>query len=165
MGEMDKRYEQIEHLSDVGLRAYGKSLEELFENAGEGMFSIMCDLAKVSPLSRREIDIVERENVSVEQLLIAWLENLLYLFEVEKMLFSSFKVHSVKVQSDKSNKDGREGDEKSKEARVKAEIFGEKIDFTKHEIIVAIKAPTYHTLEVKRDSLSGSWVANVIFDI
>lgn len=154
-----KRYEQIEHLSDVGLKVYGKNLEELFENTGEGMFSIMCDLSKVEPAIKKEIDITERGDISVEGLLVIWLENLLYRFEVEKILFSLFKVNSIRLNHEKSS------DKKNIGARIKAEIFGEKVDFTRHEIIVSIKAPTYHMLKVEKDSLTGNWVAQVIFDI
>lgn len=147
----DKKYEQIEHLSDIGLKIYGNSLEELFENAAEGMFSIMCDINKVGIVEEKGITIDEDGSISFEELLIIWLENLLYEFEVYNMLFSKFKISKFRISGNRSI--------------VKAKIFGEKIDFKRHEIIVAIKAPTYHMLEVKRDNKTNSWMACVIFDV
>jgi len=147
----DKKYEQIEHLSDIGLKIYGNSLEELFENAAEGMFSIMCDINKVGIVEEKGITIDEDGSISFEELLIIWLENLLYEFEVYNMLFSKFKISKFRINGNRSI--------------IKAKIFGEKIDFGRHEIIVAIKAPTYHMLEVKRDNKTNSWMARVIFDV
>ena len=36
-------HEQLEHTADAGIRAFGGSLEEMFENAAEGMFRLLAD--------------------------------------------------------------------------------------------------------------------------
>ncbi len=145
-----KKYKIIDHPSDIGIEFYGNTLEELFESAAEGMFSIICDLGFVKPLERRNIRITS-ENTNYEDLLISWLERLLYWYEVENILFSKFKV-------DKIHK-------KNHALVLDADISGEKINLDKHEIKVAIKAPTYHMLEIKKDCRGYNWSGRVIFDI
>ncbi|HVG36893.1 MAG TPA: archease, partial [Thermoplasmata archaeon] len=49
------RYEEIEHTADVGIRAYGATLNELFANAAEGMFSLVADLGAVKPVGEIEV--------------------------------------------------------------------------------------------------------------
>jgi len=145
------KFKKIEHLSDIGIEIYGDSLGELFENAAAGMFSIMCDLKKIEPAVKRSVLINEKSKIELDGLLVQWLEDLIYKFEVDNMLFSKFKVKEILI------KDGR--------SILKANIFGEKINFKKHEIIVAIKAPTYHMLEVRKVKSSNRWAGRIIFDV
>jgi len=154
----NRKFTIIEHLSDIGIRVYAGSLEELFENAALGMFSIMCDLKTVKLVEKRRIEIKESSlksvKIGLEDLLVIWLEKLLYTYEVKKMLFSKFYIIRL------INTDFRK--------LIEAEAYGEKIDFKRHELIIAVKAPTYHMLELKTVSdkkLGYSWFAQVIFDV
>ena len=133
------RYEEIEHTADVGIRGYGKTLDELFANAAEGMFSLVADLKAVRP--RGEV-VVRLEADDLPTLLLRWLSELLYIHETQRVVFSEF---DVKVSG--TNLEGR--------AR------GEAIDKARHELRLAIKAVTRHRLTV--DPERG--VAEVIFDI
>ena len=133
------RYEEIDHTADVGIRAYGQTVDELFANAAEGMFSLIADLTKVKPVGEIEVRL-EAEDLST--LLLRWLSELLYLHETQRVVFSSFEVHVVGTTLD-----GR--------AR------GEAIDKARHELKLAIKAVTRHGLTV--DPKKG--IAEVIFDI
>ena len=133
------RYEEIDHTADVGIRAHGRTVDELFANAAEGMFSLIADLTKVKPVGEVEVRL-EAENLST--LLLRWLSELLYLHETQRLVFSSFEVHVVGTTLD-----GR--------AR------GEAIDKARHELKLAIKAVTRHGLTV--DPKKG--IAEVIFDI
>jgi len=133
------RYEEIDHTADVGIRAYGQTVDELFANAAEGMFSLIADLTKVKPVGEVEVRL-EAEDLST--LLLRWLSELLYLHETQRLVFSSFEVHVVGTTLD-----GR--------AR------GEAIDKARHELKLAIKAVTRHGLTV--DPKKG--IAEVIFDI
>jgi SHS2 domain-containing protein len=145
-----KKYKYIDHLSDVGIEFYGNTPEELFENAAAGMFSIMCNLETVKPLVKREVRISEK-GINYEDLLILWLERLLYLYEVNTTLFSDFKVKKI--------------ENKGNTFILEAEIYGEEIDLSRHEIEVAIKAPTYHDLEIKENGEGYKWRGRVIFDV
>ncbi len=145
-----KRYEELEHPSDVGLRFRGRSLEELFQNAGEGMFSLITDMESVEPIISLELGL-EGESSSYEDILIAWLERLLYHFEVDFMLFSQVLVKEL-IRS----KNGYS---------LKAVLYGERIDRKKHSIMEEIKAPTYQFLSICRDKERRIWEGTVIFDV
>ena len=90
-----KIYSYIDHLSDIGIEAYGSSLEEVFENAALGMFSIICDLTNIKQIKRKKIFIKTEGIMEMDDLLLLWLEKLLYVYEVEKMLFSKFDISQI----------------------------------------------------------------------
>jgi SHS2 domain-containing protein len=133
------RYEEIEHTADVGIRAHGRSLDELFANAAEGMFSLIADLAAVKPVGEIEVRL-QAEDIST--LFLRWLTELLYLHETQRLLFSSFDVHIVGTS-------------------LQGRARGEAIDKKRHELKLVIKAVTRHGLTV--DPEKG--IAEVIFDI
>src|SRR3989454_114791 len=133
------RYEEIEHTADVGIRAYGATLDELFANAAEGMFSLVADLGSVKAVGEIEVRL---EAEDLPTLLLRWLSELLYIHETQRLLFASFEVHA-------------EGTSLRGRAR------GEAIDKTRHELKLVIKAVTRHRLTV--DPRQG--IAEVIFDI
>ena len=145
-----KKYRYIDHPSDIGIEFYGKKPEELFENAAAGMFSIMCDLELIKPWEKRNVKISQKDT-GYEDLLVLWLERLLYLYEVNDVLFSEFKVGGIH--------------KKGQNLELTAEISGEKIDTSKHKIKIAVKAPTYHMLEVRRDGRYCDWKGRIIFDV
>lgn len=132
------RYEEIEHTADVGIRAYGTTASELFAAAAEGMFSLIANPAKVRPTGEVEITLAAED---LPRLLVAWLSELLFLHETQRLLFATF---DVRVRG----------------ASLDAHVRGEKIDKRRHELKLAIKAVTYHRLSV--DVEKG--VAEVIFD-
>jgi len=88
-----KTYEIIEHTADVGLKVNGSSLKKLFENAAEGMFSIIGGEKKAEPsrLILKKIQI-KKESDSFEELLVAWLSECLYIFNKEEILFRDLKI-------------------------------------------------------------------------
>ncbi|MEM1514827.1 MAG: archease [Candidatus Bathyarchaeia archaeon] len=127
----EKRFEFLEHMADVYIAAYGRSLEEAFENAALALFETMTDTVDVK---REREDIVEVEGEDIESLLYNWLESLLVKFEIESMLYSSFNILSIERD------DGK--------LRLKAKIYGEPFDLEKHKRKVGIKAVTYHRMEI-----------------
>jgi SHS2 domain-containing protein len=133
------RYEEIEHTADVGIRAYGPSLDELFANAAEGMFSLIADLSKVKPVGEIEVRVTADD---LPTLLVRWLTELLFVHETQRLLFSSF-------------------DATVSETSVRGRARGERIDKARHEPGLAIKAVTRHGLSVDR----AKGMAQVIFDI
>src|SRR4030042_1962710 len=134
-----KRFELLEHTADIGLIVYGENLKALFENAGEAFFYLITDLKKVRQRVERRIEI---KGEGLERLIVDWLSELLYLHDVENLLFNWFKVDSV----------GAEG----LRARVKGEPFQEGV----HVIKTGIKAVTYHQIKVKEEG--GTWKAQII---
>ncbi len=165
---MSTGFEIIDHPSDTGIKVVAGTAEELFEIAAAGMFSLITRIEKVEPLLKKKIRIVGKPGFLVEDMLIIWLEELLYIHETKKMLFSRFKVTSL-IAEEYGYKSGASLDNGScsgiRETLIEAEIFGERIDLNKHEVFISIKAPTYHMLEINRDKNSGLWKCQVIFDV
>ena len=141
-------FKRVEHLSDTGIEFYGNSPEELFENAAKGMFSIITDLESITSRDKIKISLAASHG-NMEDLLILWLERLIYHFETDSMVFAVFKVSTIK----------RCG----KGYTLDAEIMGEGFDSGRHEIKIGIKAPTYHQLAIK--NMGQKWWGRVIFDI
>ncbi|HYR81895.1 MAG TPA: archease [Thermoplasmata archaeon] len=133
------RYEEIEHTADVAIRAYGSTLDELFANAAEGMFSLIADLDSVKAVGEVEVRLEAEE---IPTLLLRWLSELLYIHETQRLLFSSFEVRVVGTS-------------------LQGRARGEAIDKKRHELKLVIKAVTRHGLTV--DPEKG--IAEVIFDI
>ncbi len=120
------KYEFIEHTADIGIKAYGGSLDESFANAALAMFEVMTDVSKVKPVGEYEVR-VEAENL--EDLLVDWLGELLFLHETQDVLLSEFDVKIDNLSLD-------------------AKVRGEALDREKHELKDDVKAITYHMLEV-----------------
>jgi SHS2 domain-containing protein len=137
-----KTYELIDHTADVGVKAYGKTLSEAFENAAKAMFAIITDSSEIDSVGQYNIDL---EAPDFEQLLVDWLSDLLFLNSAKNLVFGFFKV---------------EIDEKKK--TLTAKVFGEKFNISKHKIGAEIKAVTYHMLEVK---IKKPLHVQVLFDI
>lgn len=136
------KYEVFEHVSDIGLRIYGSSFNELLENAGLALFDQMADLSRVSSVDTFD---VSAQGDTVEELFMAWMRELLYIFHGDGYLLKEFEVKEV-----------------SKE-KVRGIAKGEKIDPDRHLVHGEVKGATYHRLEVKEDG--GKWEAKVILDV
>ena len=133
------RYEEIDHTADVGIRAYGRTLGELFANAAEGMFSLIAELDTVKPVGEIEIRLTAEDPPT---LLLRWLSELLYVHETRHLLFATFDVNAAG-------------------GSLRGRARGEAIDKKRHELKLVIKAVTRHRLTV--DTKKG--IAEVIFDI
>lgn len=46
---LEKKFEFFDVTADVGIRAYGKTLEDAFENAALAMFEVMTDTSRINP--------------------------------------------------------------------------------------------------------------------
>ena len=124
-----KKYEYFEATADIGLRAYGNDMNEAFENAGLAIFNIISDTSEIIPERKIEFEVASEDDVS---LLYDFLEELLFYHETEFMLFSRFDVEID---------DG---------FHLKAVIYGEGIDWDRHERKTEIKAITFHKMAVKK---------------
>ena len=124
-------YRFLEHMTDAEIEAYGKNLEEAFENAGRAVEDTMVDINTIAN-SSSEIIIVEGKDM--ESLLYSWLEALINKQDIEGMLYSEFHC----TISEKENGD----------IVLRATVSGEKFDPKKHEQKTAIKAPTYHGMKI-----------------
>ena len=128
---LKRRFEFLEHTADVYVAAYGKTLEEAFENAALATFETMTDTKKVEP---KVEDKIEVEGHDEQSLLYNWLEELIVKFETTEDLYSRFEISSIRK--------GPNG------LKMKARIWGEHFNPNKHPQKVGIKAVTYHQMEI-----------------
>lgn len=138
-------YEALEHTADAAFRVWGKDLPELFSKAAEAMYSVMVDVASVRPRISRALSLSAPD---VDLLLHDWLSELLFLTDVEGLVFSRFEV---------------EVREEDGSLRLEAVCWGEPIDPERHSPETEVKAVTYHDLEVREEG--GVWVAKLVLDI
>ena len=137
-----KHFEILDHTADAGLTIYGEDLKALFAHAGEGFFHIITDLRKVKLRVEKR---VELKGESLDRLMVDWLGELLYLHDVDHLLFREFAMELVGVEGLK--------------AVVKGEPFQEGV----HVIKTEVKAVTYHQIRVVKRN--DGWRARVIFDL
>ena len=138
-----KDFEVIDHTADVGVVAYGADLSHSFANAGRALFSLIVEPELVRETLSRDIEVRAPDE---ESLLVEWLNELIYLFDTENILFRRFEV------SELGN------------GRLRARGYGEKVNSSRHQLRTGVKAATYHMLSVSQDEDSGYRV-KVILDI
>ncbi|TAK33352.1 MAG: archease [Chloroflexota bacterium] len=131
----------FDHTADVGIEARGATLEECFANAALATFSVMTDLSSVQPLLRQNVTV---DGADLEDVLVGWLNELLYISTVEQVLFSRFDVSRVTPTS------------------LEAVALGERMDPARHRLLTEIKAATYHRVKVEHND---EWRAHVILDL
>ena len=139
---MNMNYELLDHTGDLGIRVWAADITGLFQEAARVLFAILTDLDRVEVRQNLEVAV---QGSGREELLVAWLNELLYLYEVKGLLFCDFTLGEI--------------DEK----HVKGIAMGEKFHEGRHIIKTSIKAVTYHQLEITEKD--GRWQAQVIFDI
>ncbi len=141
-GGSSKKYWQISHTADLAYRIQGSSLAELYQNAAQALVATMTDRRGLRPQEQRDITV---EAPDREALLVEWLNHLLYLYDVDSFLGREFEILELK------------------DDHLTARVRGEAFDPERHVSKTAVKAATYHHLEISpRDH---GWQATVIFDL
>lgn len=135
-----KAYEIIDHTADVGIKAYGETVEEAFENIAKGMFDIITNSSHIDSIGEY---MIELEADDLEQLLVDWLSELLFLSSTYNLVFGFFDVEIM-------------------DKKLSAIVKGEEYNLDKHKIGVEIKAVTYHMVEVHT---TKPIYVQVLFDI
>jgi len=136
-----KGFEILDHTADVGIIAYGADLKQAFANAAKGLFSLITDLDDVKEVLHRDAELTATDE---ESLLVEWLNELIYQFDTEGIIFKRFDI----IELDNT--------------RLKARGYGEKVDRSRHKLMMGVKAATYHMLKVER---SDGGKVQVLFDI
>jgi riboflavin kinase/FMN adenylyltransferase len=133
-----KRYEEIDHTADVGIRVRGRDLAELFANAAYGMFSLMLDVDHLPQTLSRQVEV---ESFDVETLLVDWLSELNYRREMAGEVYNRFDIREISP------------------TRLKATVSGTN-GVRPHKLV---KAVTFHDLEIKQTS--DGYEAVIVFDV
>lgn len=145
MTKPSRRIRLINHTADIGIEVLGSSLKELFVSAADGMTGLMVEcLGAAAPQRHSSKDIFLKADIR-EELLVKWLEEILYFIETKRLVPVSFNIKSI--------------DNNSLSAQIEVVSFDPKIHHPKYQI----KAVTYHDLTIKEDG--GIFKTRVIFDI
>jgi SHS2 domain-containing protein len=135
-------WEHFSHGSDIGVRGFGASVEEAFEQAAVALTAVVADVSRV-----RQVDSVEVHCAApdLELLLVSWLNAVIYEMAVRRMLFSRFHVTIA-------------------ECSLAANLLGEKVDPERHQLAVEAKGATCTGLRVVR-AQDGQWLAECVVDV
>ena len=148
-------YETFEHTADLGLRVRAADLNQLFVEAAQALFSaIVDDLTTVDPKQRIDVNLQGDDR---SYLLFDWLNELLYRFDTEHLLFGKFE---VRISSEPG---ALATGSRSSSLTVGASAWGEPLDPSRHSLAHEVKAITYHGLRVEKEG--DGWLAEVIVDI
>jgi len=134
-------WEHFPHAADVGVRGFGGTPAEAFEQAAQALTGVITN-AEVAP--KLEVK-VNCEAPDLELLFVEWLNTVIYEMAVRNMLFSRFAVRI----------DG---------ARLEGTLWGEPVDVARHQPACEPKGATYTALKVAKED-DGSWSAACIVDV
>ena len=140
-GENIMEFEIFDHTADHGIKAYGKTLSEVFVNSSRAFAKLSTDPEKVKAEKEFVIEISRDET---DELLVAWLNELIFIQDTEEVYLSRFEV-------DVNPPD------------LKGKVWGEEIDMERHTQRACIKAATYHGLKLEKTK--KGWMGQVIFDV
>lgn len=135
-------FEVLEHTADIGFRARGRTLEELFAEAAAALTAIAVELEDIEP---RERYALAAEGEDTEALLVNWLSEVLYRLDGQRILMRRFTVAGLAPN------------------RVTGEGWGEPRDPLRHRAKLVVKGVTYHQLQIAHDA--EGWTAEVFLDV
>jgi len=128
--------------ADFEFEAQGSNLEDLFAECGKAVFIAICDISKIEPKTSVEFEV---EGETLEDLLFAFLSELIFIKDTKKLLFSDFIIEIGEAH------------------RLYCKAIGEPIDLVKHQPKIDVKAATYHKLKINKTDAGYS--VRVILDL
>jgi SHS2 domain-containing protein len=140
--QIHTQWEHFPHEADMGIRGYGSTPAEAFEQAALALTGVITDPEHVDSSEKVE---VHCEVDDLELLLVDWLNAVIYEIAIRKMLFSRFEV-SI---------DG---------PRLEGKLWGEPVVVEKHHPAVEVKGATFTSLRVAREA-DGRWLAQCVVDV
>lgn len=144
MKQRRPKWKLLDHPADIRIEVYGKTLEELFLNAAEGLSNLLTGSINVSGSQIEKTLALESD--SFDDLLVDWLREILFLFSSERFIL---RKASLKI---------------SEGVSLESKLFGSSLNQSRElEDGLEIKGVTYHGLLLEEDS--DGFVAQVIFDI
>jgi SHS2 domain-containing protein len=135
-------YRYLEHTADAGIEATGATLEAAFASAADGLAGWLCNRASVGERESRPFDLSAAD---LESLLVDWLNEVNFAFEVDRFAFRRFRVDELTATS------------------LKATGYGEPLNPDRHHPGEQVKSVTYHGVKVERSP--EGWLARVFLDI
>ena len=137
-----KNYKLLNHTADIRIEVWGKTKKELFGNIVEAMFDLMVDIQHINTVEEKVVSIA---GADIEDLLVNFLREALYLFNGKRWLVKKCKLLELTT------------------GQIVTQFQGELYDSDKHQLKTEIKAVTYHGLSIEKKA--QGWKAKVIFDV
>lgn len=134
------KFKFLPHTADIKFQAYGKNLEEVYENSAYAMMGQIFS-NRIKEKKKKKFEVSGKD---LESLMYNFLEEFLYLIDAEKFICGKVK---VKISKDRKN--------------LKAEVYGDDVKNYKTEM--SIKAVTYNDMFVKK--IKNQWVSQVVLDV
>jgi protein archease len=135
----------FDHTGDVAVSLDSPTAAGLFAEAALAFTDTLTDLAQVRTISSQRVELTA---AGLDELMVEWLGELLYRFEVQNLLVAAADVQL---------------DDREAAWSLGATIHGEDFDPGRHHIKVLVKGITYHRLHVVDDG--DGWRTDVVFDI
>ncbi len=140
------KFKFLEHTADVKFQAFGKSLEEAFENAALALQEVMTKGIKVKEKIKKKITMAV-EGSGKEGLLYSFLEEFLFLLDAKDFLLS--KIKKIKIEEEVGRYE------------LEAEVMGDKA--SNYKFTNDVKAVTYNSMFVKREG--KAYICQVVLDV
>src|SRR4030042_2158298 len=153
-----ERFKVLDISGDVGIKAFGKSIDEAFINAAIGMYSL---ITKLDSIKEKKTINVSVGSPSLDGLLVSWLNELIFNFDAYGFIGKKIEITEFTPSLTLPPRGG--GRVVGEAYKLKATISGEEFDPERHEGKLLIKAATYHKLRIEK--LEDIWEIDVIFDI
>ena len=183
----ENNFRYLDHMTDLVVEAYGRTLEELFSNSAMAVVNAMFDIKEVDATD--SIQIIS-EGYDFKSLLYDWIEKIILLIYIDKLIITGF--HSLSFSkkfssaTENNNKNKQILTKEDKEQLISNDYYnavtkhvnsednvifvlegigiGEKINLDKHEYKVELKAITYHEMEIKRSN-DGIYTTKFLVDL
>jgi protein archease len=143
-GSVLKQFEFLEHTADIIIKGIGDTLEEAIAASAQGLFACITTLDQIDATVEIEFQI---ESIDRQGLLVAFLSKLIYIHEVDLLVFSEFEISL------------------NDEIKLTAKCSGEKFNDAKHEPGMHVKAVSYHMLEIVDKDKDGNATVQVLIDV
>ena len=139
---MSTGYELVDHADDIGVRVWGATPEQVFEEAARALFSLVCDPREGG--EHETVDIaLEAERMDL--LLPVWLNELLAVFEARKLVLTQFDVYELS------------------EHALRARAIGEPLDPRRHVLCGGVTAALPRELALEQRD--GGWEGFVLLEV
>ena len=138
---MKFKYLEDVAIADIAFEAYGKTLNEVFENSAYAFFDMACNPKTIKSKIKKIIILQDKDE---KKLLYSFLSELVFLKDSKQLIFNKVKIVI------KNNK-------------LKATLYGDKIDYEKQELRNDIKAITFHMFNLEKNK--NNYKSRVVVDI
>lgn len=136
-----KEFEFLDHTADIKFRAYGETIEDLFENSAKALVKSMCD----EEIEKKKIEKIRIDSKDLEGLMYEFLEEILFLMDSKGLIFAGIE----KIKIDKKN------------FELEGKFYFDEIE--KYNFHLDVKAVTYNEMYVELNK--RIWVAQVVLDV